>query len=166
MPPEYIFILFNETGPMKKQSVLHGSGFNSATEQQLFYVYSDFTAATTFSTVNPNFLKELSRRCAGAKPFMVTVVPSRPTYLPPSEIAQCLYRHSLANCLWKDLLPCNPSGCSSNTSMLGMLTTYAHPRPLCQFCLCTHCQLHLGTSGNDDGIRNFLCGIFQYIGSL
>lgn len=39
--------------------------------------------------------------------------------------------------------------------MLGMLDD-AHIHTLfCQFGLCTYCQLHLGTSGNDNGIQSF-----------
>ena len=46
-----------------------------------------FTAFTTFSVVNPNFLNRIPAGAEAPKDFIVIVVPSRPTYLPQPKSA-------------------------------------------------------------------------------
>ncbi len=42
----------------------------------------DFTVATTFSVVNPNFGNSSEKGADAPNPFIVTYAPSSPTYLP------------------------------------------------------------------------------------
>ena len=69
-------------------NVLYYHCFVSASEQTFlcnktfFYYRMDFTVATTFSVVNPNFLNNTFAGADAPKPVMLTIAPSKPTYLP------------------------------------------------------------------------------------
>ena len=77
---------------------------------------------TTFSFVKPNFSKSFAAGADAPKPFIVTVAPSRPTYLPqPKSAAASTATRARTSC--GRTLSLYSALCASKSSWHGMETT-------------------------------------------